>query len=175
MANALYDIHVTFASRAATGGDTGVTLKWESLGSFAASDNVVSAVVPTSRLYTRQDVGNFYDLNQATGYQKPVAAEPKSAVTITGTVAAGTAAVDSAQRAMALTVHASIGCATKSVSEGNYLTLATAGGVAKFTISGRDSYQNARTKNSDMPFTVSLYGSGGSPTIQAVSANADSE
>jgi ubiquitin len=67
-----------------------------------------------------------------------------------------------------LTVHASIGCATKSVSNGNFLTLATAGGVAMFSISGRDSYQNDRNINSDMPFTVSLHGSGGSPTIQAL-------
>jgi len=110
-------------------------------------------------LYTRQDVGNFYDMNPS-GITKPNVAEPNSAVGITGTVISATS--------MALTVHASIGCATKSVSNGNYLTLATAGGVAQFSISGRDSYQNARTMNSDMPFTVSLYGSGGSPTIQAV-------
>jgi len=150
MANALYDIHVTFESRAAAATASGVALSWESLGSFAASDNVIKQIVPTSRLYTRQDVGNTYALNPS-GVTPPNTPEPRSTPSV-----------------LALTVHASIGCATKSVSNGNYLTLATAGGVAVFSISGRDSYQNDRTKNSDMPFTVSLYGSGGSPTIQAL-------
>jgi hypothetical protein len=101
-------------------------------------------------LYARQDVGNTYALNPS-GKTSPGGPEPRSTAAST-----------------ALTVHASIGCATKSVSNGNFLTLATAGGVAMFSISGRDSYQNDRTINNDMPFTVSLYGSGGSPTIQAL-------
>jgi len=150
LANALYDIHVTFKSRATAAANSGVSLNWESLGSFAASDNVIKQVVPTSRLYTRQDVGNGNVLNPSQTPPNPI--EPRTAPT----------------GLTALTVHASIGCATKSISNGNFLTLATAGGVAMFSISGRDSYQNDRTMNSDMPFTVSLYGSGGSPTIQAV-------
>jgi len=167
LANALYDIHVTFNSRPAAATASGVSLYWESLGSFAASDNVIKAIVPTSRLYTRQDVGNFNALNPTN--TAALISEPNGAVGVTGT---GTSAVVAAYStntpSIALTVHASIGCATKSVSTGNYLSLATAGGVAAFTISGRDSYQNDRTINSDMPFTVSLYGSGGSPTIQAL-------
>jgi len=167
LANALYDIHVTFASRtvASGAGDSGVTLSWESLGSFAASDNVIKATVPTSRLYSRQDVGNSNSLNP-TNTPLPNVPEPVATVTHSGTGASTVVAIGT--NGLALTVHASIGCATKSVSTGNYLSLATAGGVAIFSISGRDSYQNDRTKNSDMPFTVSLYGSGGSPTIQAV-------
>jgi hypothetical protein len=150
LANALYDIHITFESRAAAAADSGASLNWESLGSFTASDNVIKQIVPTSRLYSRQDVGNTYQLNPS-GNTSPGGPEPRSTPASTS-----------------LTVHASIGCATKSVSNGNFLTLATAGGVAMFSISGRDSYQNDRTINSDMPFTVSLYGSGGSPTIQAL-------
>jgi hypothetical protein len=158
MANALYDIHATFTSRAAADSDSGVTLHWESLGSYVASDNVINQVIPSNRLYTRQDVGNTYASNPS-GITPPNVPEPRSAVGVTSSAVSASS--------MALTVHASIGCATKSVSNGDFLTLATAGGIAMFSISGRDSYQNDRTMNSDMPFTVSLYGSGGSPTIQA--------
>jgi len=66
-----------------------------------------------------------------------------------------------------LTVHPAVGCATKSVATGDALTLATAGGAATFTISSKDSYENDRSKTSDMAWVVTLHGAGGTPTYQA--------
>jgi len=63
-------------------------------------------------------------------------------------------------------VHPTTTCSSTSVATGTTLSLTTSGFANTFTVTARDAYDNIRTLNNDMTFTVDLHGSGGLPVYQ---------
>jgi hypothetical protein len=154
LANSLYDIDVIYY--AGTGSvDRGISLKWQSLGSFNAADNAVKAVIPSSALWSRHDVENM-DI-------------PNGDASATAKNWMFVSAADAIERK--LFVHPAVGCASMSTAAGNALTLATAGLPATFTIFAKDMWQNSRSIESDMVWVSTAFGSGGVPTVQAAVTN----
>jgi len=154
LANSLYDIDVIYY--AGTGSvDRGISLKWQSLGSFNAADNAVKAVIPSTALWSRHDVENM-DIPNG-----DASATAKNWMLVS--------AADAIERK--LFVHPAVGCASMSTAAGNALTLATAGLPATFTIFAKDMWQNSRSIESDMVWVSTAFGSGGVPTVQAAVTN----
>jgi len=153
LANSLYDIDVIYVASSGSV-PRGITLKWESLGSFNAAENVVKGVVPSAALWSRHDVENM-DIPNG----DPSAAKNWMFATSS----------DSVERK--LFVRPAIGCASMSTAAGNALTLATAGLQATFTIFAKDMWQNPRSIQNDMVWVATAFGSGGVPTVLAAVAN----
>jgi len=150
LSNALYDIDVIYYASDGTV-NRGITLKWESLGSTIAANNVIKSVIPSSALWSRHDVENM-DIPNG-----------DASATAKNWMYASTA--DSIERK--LFVRPAIGCASMSTALGSALTLATAGQPATFTIFSKDMWQNARSIQSDMVWVGTAFGSGGVPTVLA--------
>ena len=153
IANALYDIDVIYY--AGTGSvPRGISLKWQSLGSFNTSDNCVKAVIPSTALWSRHDIENV-DIPNGD------ASSTKNWMFVSD--------ADTVERK--LFVHPAVGCASMSTAVGDALTIATAGRPGTFTIFAKDMWQNSRSIESDMVWVSTAFGSGGVPTVLAAVTN----
>merc|ERR1711907_835093 len=167
--NHLYDLRLHYF-RSGHSSDGGTTLKWESTGTAIANDDVAKGVVRSSRLFYRSDVrdncklwsaaenrcqGNYHQFTPPGGTQLLYGKQD----TDIGSNKGGTVSET-------LLVHPATTCSATSVATGTTLSLTTSGTPNSFTITARDAYNNQRTVNTDMTFTVDLHGSGGLPVYQ---------
>merc|ERR1711959_781149 len=167
--NHLYDLRLHY-HRSVPGSAAQTSLKWQSTGTAIANDDVAKGVVRSSRLFYRSDVrdncklwsaaenrcqGNYLQFTPPGATQLTYGKQD----TTSGTNKGGTVSET-------LLVHPATTCSATSVATGATLSLTTSGTANTFTITARDAYNNQRTVNTDMTFTVDLHGSGGLPVYQ---------
>jgi len=150
-ANELYDLKVEFRSP----GDTSsahLRLKWQNTASGVAGQDTSYGLIRSTRLYYRYDVRDrckTFSNNGCGGNADGVYGD----------------ATDGTSREIAL-VHPATVCASASLATGNPLSESTVGSAMTFTVTARDAYENVRTLNGDVTFSVDLHGSGGLPVYQ---------
>jgi len=161
----LYDLRLHYF-RSGHGSNGGTTLKWESTGTAISNDNVAKGVVRSSRLFYRSDLRDNCKLwdganNRCKGNENIFTPVGGTQLTYGKTDATNGGTVSET-----LLVHAATTCSATSVATGDTLSLTTSGVANTFTVTARDAYNNQRTVNTDMTFTVDLHGSGGLPVYQ---------
>merc|ERR1712072_1044471 len=167
--NHLYDLRLHY-HRSVGASAAQTSLKWQSTGTAIANDDVAKGVVRSSRLFYRSDVrdncklwsaaesrcqGNYLQFTPPGATQLTYGKQD----TTSGSNKGGTVSET-------LLVHSATTCSATSVATGPTLSLTTSGTANTFTITARDAYNNQRTVNTDMTFTVDLHGSGGLPVYQ---------
>merc|ERR1711871_1416524 len=175
LVNHLYDLKVKYAGSTAA---ERLTLKWESRSLGVASDDVALGTIRSSRLWYRSDVWDRCKKYKWTGSDWS-SQTPQDANTCTGNAISdggitrgtdGSGSGNAMDRGGSpyewLHVHPAAACASTSVAKGDQLSITTAGIASSFTLTARDAYDNQRTINSDMTFSIDLVGSAGLPVYQ---------